>query len=437
MKDALILLLLVGVSLWALREPWIGVMAWTLVSLGSPHVEFGHAAAYWPVASGIAICTLLGLLVTKDKVNPMYGAAPWWLLGLAVWICITLPASLYFDASYRLWERTVKTFLFIFVTLAVVTDERKLKVFIWINVVAIAFYGVKGGVFTILSGGNYRVWGPGGFIEGNNEVGLAVITVVPLMRYLHLQMTDSRAKLVMAAAMGLCVATVLGTHSRGALLGVAAMGLVLWQRGQNKILWGVVLVFMAMAALSLMPEHWWSRMNTIKTYEADGSAMGRINAWWMAFNLAKQNIFGGGFMIYNAEVFARYAPVPDDVHAAHSIYFQILGEHGFIGFFLWLAIGVSTWWTAQGLIKDGRRHPQIKWAADLGAMVQVSMVGYAVTGAFLSLTYYDLPYNVMVMAAVGRRLASRRMAALQAHAAPVAAGRPPAPAPRPQVRHGH
>jgi hypothetical protein len=37
-------------------------------------------------------------------------------------------------------------------------------------------------------------------------------------------------------------------------------------------------------------------------------------------------------------------------------------------------------------------------------MVQVSMVGYATTGAFLSLTYYDLPYNVMVMAMVGQRL---------------------------------
>jgi putative inorganic carbon (HCO3(-)) transporter len=396
--------MLAGVSLWALRQPWIGIMAWTMLSLGSPHVEFGYAAAYWPVASVVAICTLLGLLGSKDKVNPMTGSAPWWLLAFTVWMCITLPASMFFTPSYPLWERTMKTFLMLYVTLAVITDLRKLNVFIWINVIAIAFYGVKGGVFTILSGGNHRVWGPGGFIEGNNEVGLAVIVVIPLMRYLQLQMTGKWSKLIMTGAIVLCLATVLGTHSRGALVGVAAMVAVLWWRGENKFQWGSIIVLLAVMALPLMPEHWWTRMETIKTYNEDESALGRINAWWMAWNLAKDNIFGGGFMIYNAITFGRYAPIPEDIHAAHSIYFQVLGEHGFIGLFLFMAIGASTWLTANRLRKIGRQHQPLKWAADLGAMVQVSMVGYATTGAFLSLTYYDLPYNVMVMAMVGQRL---------------------------------
>ena len=63
--------------------------------------------------------------------------------------------------------------------------------------------------------------------------------------------------------------------------------------------------------------------------------MGRINAWTMALNLAKDNFFGGGFSIYESAVFARYAPDPE-ARAAHSIYFQVLGEHGFVGLFLFL-----------------------------------------------------------------------------------------------------
>lgn len=410
MRDALMAVLLVGTALWALRRPWIGVMAWSLVSLMSPHAQWGYASRDWPVATGVAVCTLLGLLFTKDKQNPISGPAPWCLLAFVVWICITLPTSIFLDQSYPLWERSMKIFLMSFVALALVNDRPKLNVFIAINVISIGVYGVKGGLFTLLTGGNYRVWGPGGFIEGNNEVALAVIMVIPLMRYLQQQMTDKRAILAMTGAMALCVVMALGSYSRGALLGVTAMGLFFWLKGRNKLLWGLLIIAISLLAVSVMPEQWWERMNTIQSYDSDNSAQGRINAWWMAFNLAKDRLLGGGFMIYTASVFHLYAPVPDDVHAAHSIYFQILGEHGFIGLFLFMAIGVSTWLTAGWLTRTGRADKRFAWAADLGPMIQVSMIGYAVAGAFLSLAYFDLPYNLMIMAVVAQRYVMEQMA---------------------------
>ena len=96
------------------------------------------------------------------------------------------------------------------------------------------------------------------------------------------------------------------------------------------------------------------------------------------------------------------ASYPDDVHAAHSIYFQVLGEHGFVGLLLFVAIGASTWMAARRLVRDFASIPEHKWAADLGTMVQVGMLGYAAGGAFLSLAYFDLPYDLMaVIVAVG------------------------------------
>lgn len=416
MRDLAILLMLVAATAWSLRRPWIGVMAWSLVSLMSPHMQFGYAAAGWPVATGIAVCTMLGLLATKDKQNPMIGAGPWWLLAFTIWICITLPFSIFFDQSYSLWERSMKIYLMLFVTLALITDKHKLDVFIWICVVSIAYYGVKGGVFTILTGGNHRVWGPGGFIQGNNEVAIAVLMVVPMMRYLQLQMTKGWAIHTMTASMVLCVVTSLGTHSRGALLALAGMGVFFWLKSDRKVLFGALILLLGVGALSLMPEHWWERMDTIKSYQTDASAMGRINAWWMAWNLALDRIVGGGFMIWNSIVFRQYAPDPEDPHAAHSIYFQIMGEHGFIGLFLFLGIGAATWWSARQLTRLGRSHPDLKWAADLGPMLQVTMIAFAIGGAFLSLAYYDLPYNVMVMAVLGRLFAQRQLAAVTAAA---------------------
>lgn len=406
MRDGLIIVVLAVVLAVSLFRPWIGVMAWTMTSLGSPHHQFGYASRDWPVAMGIAICTMLGLLMTRQRQNPLVGFGPWTLLLFVIWICITLPASIYFDESYPLWERSMKIFLMLFVSMALITDVKKLHVFIWINVVSIAYYGVKGGVFTLTTGGNYRVWGTGGFIEGNNELAVALVTIVPLMRYLQLRMVRKWAIHTMSASMLLCIVAAVGTQSRGALIALAALGAFFWIKSPNKIGWGVALTTLVVAGLALMPEQWWERMGTIKSYEEDGSALGRINAWWVAWNLAKDKILGGGFMIYNPGVFARYAPVPDDVHAAHSIYFQIMGEHGFVGLALFLAIGASTWFAARRLAKLAKKTPSLKWAKDLAPMIQVSLIAFASGGAFLSLAYFDLPYNVMAIVVLAVRFAS-------------------------------
>jgi putative inorganic carbon (hco3(-)) transporter len=411
MRDLIILAVLVVSTLWALREPWLGVILWTLVSLMSPHVQFGYAAAAWPVATGVGICTLVGLLFTRHKQNPFVHPAVWALLAFCVWICITLPFSIYFDESLTLWERSMKIFLMLFATLMLIDDRRKLEIFIWTIVISIGYYGVKGGLFTIATGGNYRIWGPGGFIGGNNELALALVATIPLMRYLQLQVKNPWLSRAMLVGMGLCAVAAIGTYSRGALLGVAAIAGYFWLKGSNKLVWGVAFLVGGLVLLPLMPEQWWDRMSTIRTYDADDSALGRINAWWMAFNLAKDRLFGGGFMIYYAPVFYLYAPEPDRVHAAHSIYFQVLGEHGFIGLLLFLSIGAGAWMAARSMIQIGKRDPALKWAADLGAMAQLSMVGYGVTGAFLSLSYFDLPYNVMAICVLANHMLKKKLKA--------------------------
>ena len=125
--------------------------------------------------------------------------------------------------------------------------------------------------------------------------------------------------------------------------------------------------------------------------------MGRLNAWWMAWNLARDRFLGGGFEVITPELFARYAPNPLDLHAAHSIYFQILGEHGFVGLALFLLLWFLTWRRAGLVLRAAKGNQELVWAGRLAAMIQVSLVGYFVGGAFLSLAYFDLPYDLMVL----------------------------------------
>jgi probable O-glycosylation ligase (exosortase A-associated) len=289
-------------------------------------------------------------------------------------------------------------------------SKKHITALTWVIIGSVGYYGIKGGAFTILTGGSYRVWGPTGtFIEGNNELALALIIILPLFRFLQLQMTGRWARHAMTVAMLLCAAAAFGSHSRGALLAIAAMALSLWWYGGRKMSLLLIILGAGITLLLFMPENWTSRMSTISEYKADASAMGRINAWWMAWNLAAANFFGGGYEIYNLFTFSQYAPDPTDVHAAHSIYFQILGEHGFIGLFLFILLWWLVWLSASSLRKLGKnKDPQTKWVSDLGAMCQVSMTGYAVGGAFLSLAYFDLPYNLLVLVVLTRRWVDRQ-----------------------------
>jgi probable O-glycosylation ligase (exosortase A-associated) len=202
----------------------------------------------------------------------------------------------------------------------------------------------------------------------------------------------------MYAAMGLCTLSALGSYSRGALVGILAMLCYLWWKSPKKLLTGGVMLLLLPAAIAFMPAKWSQRMDTIQTYEKDESAMGRINAWKMATNLALDRpLVGGGYDIWNGNIFKRYAPNPDDPHAAHSIYFQALGEHGFVGLALYLGLAFLTVRRCSWIIRQSVKRDDLKWAATLATMVQVSLLGFGVGGAFLSLVYYDVPYYLMAL----------------------------------------
>ncbi len=138
-------------------------------------------------------------------------------------------------------------------------------------------------------------------------------------------------------------------------------------------------------------------MDTINTYEEDRSVSGRFNAWGMAYNLANDRPFlGGGFEVTTRELFDRYAANVEDIpRAAHSIYFQALGEHGYVGLGLYLLLGFLTWRSGAWIIRNTKNLKEYQWASSLASMIQVSMIGFAVGGAFLSLLYFDVPYYLM------------------------------------------
>lgn len=373
---------------------------WLWISVMNPQkYAFGFAYSF-PFAALIAIVTLVSLLKNRDQVSLPINTTTVLLILFPLWMCVTYIFALeHQSAGYERWKSVMKVFLFILVGASLIKTRKQVEWMIWTIVISVGFYGIKGGIFTILTGGSHKIYGPpgSGFMSDNNAISVALVMVIPLMYFLRTTVTSKWMKFGLLAAMGLSAMAVLGSQSRGAFLAVSVMVIFLWLKSDKKIFVGILLVALIPVAIGFMPETWTARMETIANYEQDGSAMGRINAWVMAFNVANDRpLVGGGFELYNARTFAIYAPDPTAVHAAHSIYFQILGEHGYVGLMLFLAIGFTAWSTARRIIKISHSKPEDPWAGHLARAIQVSLLGYAIGGAFINIGYWEIQYYEII-----------------------------------------
>ncbi len=405
MRDLLITAVVVGLIPLILRTPRFGAYAWAWLSMMNPHrLAYGFARSL-PFAQLVALSTMIGFLFSKErKPFPVNGITVVYLLFI-FWMSFTcLFAMNKPEIVLDRWVFALKIHLMLFMTLMLIRGREQIDGLIWVVTVSIGFYGLKGGVWTLLTGGGGRVWGPpDSMIQDNNGLALALVMLIPFMYYLYHVASRRWVRLgLMAAGITTCFA-ILGSQSRGALLALVAMAFLLAIKGKRPFLMSFILTGLLATAILSMPETWLARMETIQNYEQDGSAMSRIYTWTTLWNLALDRPFvGAGFATDNPLVFALYAPdsvagnYSGAVLVAHSIYFQALGEHGFPGLLLYLSLGFFTWWTASRLARKTRDDPEFgHWVPLLMRMVQVSLTGFAVGGAFLSLVHFDLPYYIL------------------------------------------
>lgn len=440
MRDIILSTIVFGLLPFIVRTPVLGTYAWAWLSMMNPHKATYGFAYSMPFAYMVAIATVVGMVFARKQCRPLPSNSIMGVLfTLLLWMSFTsLFALNSTDVVLERWIFVMKIQVMIFVTLMLVRGREQIERLIWVVTFSVGFYGIKGGIWTLLGGGGGRVWGPpAGMIEGNNEIGVALIMLVPMMFYLH---QTSRNKAVRAGLVFSMVTTtfgILGTQSRGALLALCAIAFYLALKSRKPVGMSLLLGGVLACAIAFMPESWSSRMDTIQSYQEDTSAMSRLYVWKTLWNAALDRpVTGVGFAADNPVVFQRYAPryetvegFEDAVLVAHSIYFQMLGEHGFPGLVLFLALGVTTWRTAGRLARQTRDDEEFgAWVPVLMPMLQVSMIGYAVGGAFLSLAYLDLPYYivsivVLVDATVRERDRDRalRKSAAQAAAPPTTA----------------
>lgn len=397
---------------------------WSWLGYMNPHRLTWGFAYDLPFAQVVGITTLAGLVINPELKRFPFNGLTIALLLLAIWMTITSIFAIYPDAAWPKWAQTQKILLFSFLTIVLMRDKDRVNYLVWMIVICIGFYSVKGGIFSVLTGGQYKIWGPEkSFIMDNNAIGLAMVMILPLIWYLFMTTADKRVRIGLLASGALTALAILTTHSRGAFLSIAAMFMFLWIKSRKKAWLAIVLIVGLPILWMFMPETWHDRMASIENYQEDGSAMGRINAWMFAYNLALDHpVTGGGFHAFSHEQFAIYAPDPEDFHDAHSIYFAMMGEHGFVGLGIFLIVGILALRTAGRVARTARQSPDTLWASDLATMLQVCLVGYAVGGAFLGFAYFDLYYHYLAIIIVLSVLVKERQESTAVSSKPVSPG---------------
>lgn len=411
MRDILVIAGILISLPYCFFRPHLGVLVWILVSLANPH-RMAYGPAYnFPVAQLVGIATLGGFLIYRRKSTFPWTMETGLLLVLFIWFTLTSIVSLNPDGAWQEWDRVAKTFLMVTVSLFLFQDRKRLRLFFLTVGISVAVFGVKGAIFAMRTGGEYIVFGPpGSFIADNNALALAELMVLPLLASLATLEKKSWIKWGLYATSVLSVFAVVFSYSRGALLAMGGLGVAALTFSKHRWRYVGFAVLFVLLVLPVVPEKWHERMSTIGMYQEDGSAMGRVNAWHFATNLAMERpITGGGFRVFTNDLFIRYAPNPFNVHDAHSIYFEVLAEHGFIGlgFFLWLLLGSII--RLRNLKARIRKRTDFAWAETYATMLQLSLTAYIIGGAFLGLAYFDLFYyliaaSVCLQAAVRRDL---------------------------------
>jgi len=413
MRDLVLTAIFFGMLPFVFSRPYVGIYIWSWMGFMNPHrLTYGFAYEF-PFAQIIAIVILVSMLKLKEPMRVPWTRETVLLLTFVLWMLFTTFFALNSDGAWEQWDKVWKIQLMLFVTLMLIDTKQKTDWLIWVIVLSLGFYGVKGGIFTIAHGGAFRVQGPGGsFIGGNNEIALALIMTIPLMRYLQLQAKNVWIHQGVTVAMLLTGVAAIGSQSRGALVGIGVMGIFLWLKSRNRLFTLLSILVVAGTLAAIMPQEWYDRMSTIETYEEDNSAMRRINAWGMAYNIAVNRITGAGFEAYTPWAIRQFAPDPSMGADAHSIYFEIMAEHGFIGFAMFMLLALFTWNTGNSIRRLAKRRPETRWAVDLAGMIQVSMIGYAGSGAFLGLAYFDLYYTLIAIMVICKLVCSEQLARL-------------------------
>lgn len=421
MRDVAFLAFLATLFALSARRPFLLVLVYVYVDLVSPQRLTYFLLNAIPISMVAAALAIVGWAAFDDKRDSRFAPRQALMLMLLVWCWYTTGnADFPVEAQFK-WDWVWKALAFaIFLPLTLRTKLR-IEALLLFMILSAATIIITGGLKTVLSGGGYgelrlMVTNNSGLYEGST-ISTVAICIIPLIlwfsRYGTVFPPDWRVKAFCYALIFACLLIPVGTSTRTGLICIAALFLLMLRDVKRRVLYLAMAGVVGLAAIPFLPSAFTERMGTIRTYQSDASASTRVAVWQWTLDYVRNKPMGGGFEAYRQNRI-RYDKISvegegagatvvrqlevDEGRAYHSAFFEMLGEQGWPGLFLWLAIHAGGLLRMEVLRRRyAREDGDLAWVAPLASALQHGHIVFLVGSLFIAIAFQ--PFIFMLIGA--------------------------------------
>lgn len=404
MRDALVIaavLISLPLAFW---RPFWGLLTYSWLAYMRPQ-DLAWTVGDDRFSLWVAGAMLLGLVLWLGRERLATFEPPTILLLLFfLWVTFTVANALLPEMSQTIYSAFWKVVLMSVLTTGLVRSRERFRLLLLVTAFSLGLLGLKYGIHGLVRQGARFDHGPGGFMRDNNDFALALNMALPLL--VGIAMTERTRALRIAAWVmaAFCLLTILFTFSRGGLITLAVAGALLLLCSRQRLLVGALAAFGALGFFVFSSDtfraDYTARTQTIHSFEEDGSALGRLDAWKTSWQVFLDYPVAGVGPSNLSVVYQRYSAGEGQARVSHNTYLQLLAECGLPGLALFLALLGATLLRLQRLAARGP-----DWSRAHARMLQIAIVAYLVGSTFLNRAFFDLIYHLVAMS-VGLGLAA-------------------------------
>lgn len=362
-----------------------------------------------PVSAIMGAATVGAYLLFDRKDRPSFWSGSWLFVVWAAWVTMTTTWAEVPEPAWVKWDWAVKTILFAGFLPYLFRTRTHLEALILVMVSAMIAHMIPYAVKTAINGGGYDM--SIGLIPVNNGWGgesstfaTACAALLPILMWCkdHSRILP-RQRLLFLGMGGIALVGLIGSYARTGLVALAVVAGAWWLQSRRKVLWLIAFAAIGSAGMAFTTDQWMARMSTITTYGKEESALGRVAVWLWTLDYVKDHPLGGGFEVYRINTFK--VPIEGSHNqfleirgkAFHSIYFEVLGEHGWPGAAIWGVLMLLGLWQYWAVIRRTKGSKDLLWLRELAKALLIAMLAFLAGGAFIGIAFQPFLYDFVAI----------------------------------------
>lgn len=420
MVDIFVFFIFLFFIFFGFTRPYVAFCGYIWVDVFNPQkLSYGFLSTM-PMSLSMAVLCLLSVFLNSKKLSkPQDFKIIALLFIFAIWITITTYFSYFPIFAWFKWDVAVKIIFMTVLFCFVVNKKEQLELCLVVFALSACYYISTAGAKTLIGGGGYGnqlITGASNTgISESSTLAMIAVMLIPVIIFLKKQtllfVPLRGSKIIWGVPLMLILACVVGTQARTGFVALLVYVTIKIMTSANKARNLILLSLVAITAYSfVLSDDWKDRMGTINSASSESSAAGRMLVWQWTFDFAKSHPVGGGFNAFmaNAGLWQSYSDVPIEgggkAKAFHSIYFEVMGEHGFFGLFIFLSIILLAWLSNRQVIKRTASSEERVWVYNCGIMLNHSLIIFCISGAFIGVAFQPFLYYLVAFTIILKKI---------------------------------